>query len=81
MSKNSEQPAFPQSKLDRSGTIAVIENSGGLTKREIFAKAAMQAIISNPGFSLSTIIFDKEKLGTHSVIIADEVIKKLGEIK
>lgn len=52
-----------------------------LTKREQFAKAAMQAIISNPGFSIGQIIFDKDKVASHCVMVADTVLRKLEETK
>jgi len=52
-----------------------------LTKREQFAKAAMQAIISNPEFSISAILFDKEKVAAHCVSVADAVIHKLEKTK
>jgi len=77
MSKNSDQPAFPQSKLDRSGLELIIEASGGLTKREIFAKAAMQAIISNPAFAPGQLRFNTDNLAYDSVLAADKVLKEL----
>jgi len=52
-----------------------------LTKREQFAKAAMQAIISNPNFSISQIIFDRDKVAAHCVMVADTVISKLEQTK
>lgn len=47
MSKNSDLPAFPQSKLDRSGLQLVVENTGGLSKREYFAAIALQGLLVN----------------------------------
>lgn len=44
MSKGNEH-AFPHMHLDTRGTIDL---KGGLTKREAFAKAAMQGICANP---------------------------------
>lgn len=81
MSKNADLPAFPNSELDRSGTALVSVNKGGLTKREIFAKAAMQAIISNPAFAPGHLRFNTDNLAYDSVLAADKVLRELEKTK
>ncbi len=84
--KNSEQPAFPVSKLnpvskDGYGHVAEYETkvSGGLNKREYFAAMAMQGIISSP---VNYLIDGKqakelEEITALSIQFADEILKQL----
>lgn len=78
-------PAFPVHSAyqdcgidGNSGPVLTETISNGLSKREIFAMTAMQAIISNP--SLIGSVNDKnsiEYIRVHSVVLADAVLSEL----
>ncbi len=78
--ENKNRPAFP---LSDSG---VISNSDGLTKRELIAAMAMQGLLSNPEYVMSsevdTEVTTNETLNDaarHAVKAADELLKQLSQ--
>jgi len=67
--ENGELPAHPTQYLnEHSGNV---ESSGGLTKREMFAMAAMQGLCASQGYASTKSTVDK------AIEIADELLKQL----
>lgn len=74
--KNADLSAYPTCANDQDPAWAAA-NIGGLTKRETFAMAAMQAIISNPSLIGSFHKDAVDYLKVHSVVAADAVLSEL----
>jgi hypothetical protein len=66
--KNSDKPAYPVDSQSQS------EHYHGLTKREMFAMAAMQGILANPNWR-----FSEGWAAGPALMEADELLKQLGE--
>ena len=70
--KNGDMPAMPI--IDAEGRCSLFGNenlsASGLTKREMFAMAAMQGILSNPRYTY-------EQLARHAVNYADALLAEL----
>lgn len=84
MKKNQDMPAYPdpaRSAEQTSSNQVPLDNPTGLTKREIFAMAAMQGIISNNAlvgrFKAET--QNPKSVSTLAIAFADELLKQLGE--
>lgn len=69
--KNGDMPAMPTSPNDTDPAWAAARD-GGLTKREVFAVAAMQGMLSN-----SCLSGDAESLVASSVRFADALLDEL----
>lgn len=81
--KNADLPAYPVHYVDYScgidgneGPFLVTKSDTGLTKREMFAMAAMQGICSNPDDR-----YTYEQMAGHAVKHADALLAKLDETK
>jgi len=72
--KNDVGFVFPQHRYQRIGSIAKGDAIGGLTKREYFAGQALAGQLANPGCEP-----DSELIAKVSVLMADTLLKKLGE--
>lgn len=76
--KNGDQLAYPVSESQHTGFSPTHEKiyttvvSGGFTKREVFAMAAMQGIIANSGGG-------PPDVAHRAVVMADELLKALEE--
>lgn len=70
--ENKNKPAYP---LPDSKHYTNPESGRGLTKRELFAMAAMQGLLS--GNHGARIGYSKDHLCTTSISIADELLKQL----
>ena len=68
--KNADMPAMPI-ELDGNGQYAPVAYTG-LTKREMFAMAAMQGILSNPNDR-----YTYDQLAGHAVNYADALLAEL----
>ncbi len=75
---NSDDQVFPSFVFERLGEIHSGQSHGGLTKREYFAVMALRGLLSGQGGPVvingSELTMDKA-----SVLIADNLIKSLGE--
>jgi hypothetical protein len=65
----------PNDKVDGSDNM----DRSGLTKREYFATAALQGIISFPGTIFGKADRSPEEMAELAVLTADRLIKKLNE--
>lgn len=76
--ENKNKPAMPfeHVKSRKFGLPEEWVNYGGLTKREMFAMAAMQGITSNPDDR-----YTYEQVAEHAVKYADALLAKLDETK
>lgn len=89
--KNGNQPAYPNIDKFDNGTICGADVTGpsGLTKREVFAMAAMQGLLSNTGYIQRLETNFKEKAvydmnamcAREAVDMADELLKQLELLK
>lgn len=71
--ENSERPAYPVESQS-----AVSSNYHGLTKREEFAKAALQGLCGNPNVPFKQIESDVAQFYAASALkLADELLKQL----
>jgi hypothetical protein len=67
---NGNLPAMPTTIFQQIGDIAECHSAGGFTKREQFAMAAMQGILSNSNNGMSHCARD-------AVMMADELLAEL----
>lgn len=81
--KNSDLPAMPMSNQEIVTAFMEVEkcSPNGLTKREYFAGLAMQNILStyNPFECGDFDSSDYDAVVTHSIGLADALLKALGE--
>lgn len=81
MMKNQDKPAMPFQEVRgiAGGMITKFENHNGLTKREDFAKSAMQGLLSSMSLSIShnTTTCDIEVIAKLSILMADKVLEEL----
>ena len=77
MSKNADLQAFPNAQLDRSGLQLVVENTGGLTKREYFIAKAMQGLCANSNLAN----LSETTISRISIKIADSTLLCIGDEK
>lgn len=56
--KNGDLPAMPTTMFQQVGDIAECRSTGGLTKREQFAMAAMQGILNNGVYTFADCAVD-----------------------
>ena len=73
---NANLPAMPNSEFDRTGTVPAIKTTGGLTKREMFAMAAMQGLASSAD-EYSRFY----EMATDAVAMADALLAELERAK
>jgi hypothetical protein len=83
---NKDMPAMPPAseicqlwvddRDPKKGTVDAL----GLTKREVFAKAAMQAILSNPSLVDNLAPVSVDWLVTKSAIVADAQLTQLDKV-
>ena len=69
---NKDEPAYPHQQIDSDGHHHATDS--GLTKREVFAKAAMQGMLANPHVFAE---MSKEKIVPESIKFADALLKEL----
>lgn len=86
MKKNQDMPAYPdpaRSAEQTSSNQVPLDNPTGLTKREIFAMAAMQGLASNSQYFNELGIIASNTLpvvlAEQAIELADELLKQLGE--
>lgn len=76
--KLGNQPAYPTPAIIgdlETGASYEISCIGGLTKREEFAKAAMEGLLSNPNFiNVSTKIAEEKNTDPHQVLTQCAVV-------
>lgn len=71
-----DQPAFPSQETELQGTpFQKVTTTQGLTKREEFAKAALQGIISNDDLVQTCIAFATQLRATPETIMAIRAVK------
>ncbi len=81
--ENGNQLAFPVSETQHTGfahsgeKIYTAVHSGGLTKREMFAMAAMQGIMSGRNETIEQRGYPPQEVALWSIQIADELLKQL----
>lgn len=81
MKQNAEKPAYPCEVNQQGNGVQTGGMSGittGLTKREMFAMAAMQGMLSACNGTLGD-HSGQEHLAKIAVTMADELLKQLGE--
>ena len=77
--ENKDKPAYPVNLYEQNSVSIEIKHLLGLTKREIFAMAAMQGLCSNSFYAEQmdhTTDID-EILSRRSIEIADKLLKQL----
>lgn len=81
---NGDKPAVPvlkERRGDLSGSSDMFVTEGGLTKREVFAKAAMQGLLANQYLTYETEHRIQNELAPQAVLAADALLDALEEGK
>lgn len=76
--QNGSKPAYPQYQEHHAPNIVENITEGGLTKREMFAMAAMQGLMSVPDKGSFKGMEDMVRsCAENAIMVADELLKQL----
>lgn len=75
MTDNTENSAFPNTRLNRSASFPIMENFGGLSKREYFIAKAMNGLCANPNFNDSSETY----IASRAITIANRTLLCMGD--